>query len=64
MNAIVEQAVSGGKESGARAPDQAPPPPDQRPSAVPPGATKSAGAAEHARGGTQPLKTEPRKGEK
>ncbi len=64
MNAIVEQAVSGGKESGARTPDQAPPPPAERPSAVPPGATKSAGVAERSRGGTQPLKTEPRRGEK
>ena len=51
MNAIVEQAVSGGKESGARASDQAPPPPDQRPSGVPPGATKSASVAEGSRGG-------------
>jgi membrane protein len=64
MNAIVEQAVSGGKESGARAPDQAPPPPDQRPSAVPPGATKSAGVAERSRGGKQPPPTAPSRGEK
>ena len=64
MNAIVEQAAPDGKESGARAPDQAPPPPDQRPSAVPPGATKSAGVAERSRGGMQPPKTEPRRGEK
>jgi membrane protein len=64
MNAIVEQAAPDGKKRGARAPDQAPPPPDQRPSAVPPGATKSAGVAERTRGGTQPPKTEPRRGEK
>ncbi len=64
MNAIVEQAVSGGKESGARAPDQAPPPRDQRPSAVPPGATKSAGVAERSRGGKQPPPTAPSRGEK
>ena len=64
MNAIVEQAAPDGKKRGARAPDQAPPPPDQHPSAVPPGATKSAGVAERTRGGTQPPKTEPRRGEK
>ena len=62
MNAMVEQAVSGGKESGARAPDQAPPPPDQRPSAVPPGATKSVSVAERSRGGRSPGVREPPSG--
>jgi membrane protein len=51
INALIEQAAADGKQAGARAPDQAPPPPDQRPSAVPPGATKSASAAERSRGG-------------
>jgi membrane protein len=62
MNAMVEQAVSGGKESGARAPDQAPPPPDQHPSAVPPGATKSVSVAERSRGGRSPGVREPPSG--
>jgi len=51
INAIIEQAAAGGKQAGARIPGQAPPPPDQRPSAVPPGATKSADVAERSRGG-------------
>ena len=51
LNVVIEQATSDGKQAGARAPDQAPPPPDQRPSAVPPGATKSADIAERSRGG-------------
>jgi membrane protein len=51
LNAIIEQATPGGKKPGARAFDQAPPPPDERPSAVPPGATKSASVAERSRGG-------------
>jgi membrane protein len=51
MNAILEHASIDGKESGARAPDQAAPPADQRPSAVPPGAAGSASAAERSRGG-------------
>jgi membrane protein len=50
INAIIEQAAAGGKQAGARAPDQDPPPPGQRPSAVPPGTTKSAGVAERSRG--------------
>jgi membrane protein len=37
INAIIEQAAPDGKVSGARAPNQAPPPPDERPSAVPSG---------------------------
>jgi Predicted membrane protein len=60
MNAIIEQSTSDGKQAGAHAPNQAPPPPDQRPSAVPPGATKSADVAERSRGGKQPPKTAPR----
>jgi membrane protein len=51
INAIIEQAAAGGKQAGARTPDQDPPPPGQRPSAVPPGTTKSAGVAERSRGG-------------
>jgi uncharacterized BrkB/YihY/UPF0761 family membrane protein len=51
INAIIEQAAAGGKASGARSPDQAPPPPAERPSAVSPGATKSVSAAERSRGG-------------
>ena len=54
MNAIIEDASPDGKESGARAPDQAPPPADERPSAMPPGAADSANVAEHSRGGKSP----------
>jgi membrane protein len=50
-NAILEHAASEGKAEGARAPGQAPPPPEQRPSAVPAGAAKSASAAERSNGG-------------
>jgi membrane protein len=42
MNAIVEHASAEGKAQGARKPGQAPPPKEARPSAVPPGAAKSA----------------------
>ncbi len=51
INAIIEDASLDGKQSGARAPNQAPPPPDQRPSAMPPGATESASVAERSKGG-------------
>jgi membrane protein len=51
INAIMEHAAPDGKAPGAHAPGQAPPRPEERPSAVPPGAAKSAGAAERARGG-------------
>jgi len=51
LNAIIEQATPDGKKPGARKFDQAPPPPDERPSAVPPGATKSASVAKRSRGG-------------
>ena len=50
MNAIIEQAAPDGKESGARAPDQVPPPPMERPSAMPAGAADSASVAERSRG--------------
>jgi membrane protein len=46
MNAIIEDASSDGKKSGARMPDQAPPPPDQRPSAMPVGAASSVSIAD------------------
>jgi membrane protein len=51
LNVIIEQATPDGKKPGARKFDQAPPPPDERPSAVPPGATKSASVAKRSRGG-------------
>jgi membrane protein len=51
MNAIIEDASPDGKESGARAPAEAPPPPDERPSAMPPGAAESASVAERSVGG-------------
>jgi membrane protein len=51
MNALIEEVSPGGKRSGARAFDQAPPPPDERPSAMPAGAVDSAAVAERSRGG-------------
>jgi membrane protein len=45
VNAILEHASHTGKEAGARTPDQAPPPPEERPSAMPPGAVKDAEVA-------------------
>ena len=51
INAILEHASAGGKAKGARAEGEAPPPPDQRPSAMPVGAANSAAAAERANGG-------------
>ena len=54
MNAIIENASPDGKRSGARAPNQVPPPPDERPSSMPAGATNSASAAERSRGGNSP----------
>jgi membrane protein len=58
MNAILEDASPDGKESGARVPNQAPPPPDERLSAMPPGAAESAGVADRSqsRKATQPPK--------
>ena len=51
MNAIIEHASPDGKNSGARAPGEAPPPPSERPSAVPAGAADSAAAAARSKGG-------------
>jgi membrane protein len=59
LNAIIEDAAPEGKTSGARAPDEAPPPADQRPSAIPPGAADKASAAERSRGGVKPLREAP-----
>jgi len=57
MNAILEDASPDGKESGARAADQAPPPADERPSAMPAGAVDSANVAERSHGGKSPPPT-------
>ena len=57
MNAILEVASPDGKESGARAADQAPPPADERPSAMPAGAVDSANVAERSHGGKSPPPT-------
>ena len=46
INAIIEGAAPEGKASGARAPGEAPPPRDERPSHVPVGAAKAASVAE------------------
>ena len=54
MNAIIEHASPDGKESGARAPGEAPPPPSERPSAMPAGAADSAAAAARSKGGIPP----------
>jgi membrane protein len=54
MNAIIEHAAPEGKDAGARAPDQAPPPKSERPSAVPTGAADSAAAAARSKGGIGP----------
>ena len=51
-NAILEHASAEGKAQGAHAEGLPAPPPDERPSAMPPGAAKSASAAEDSRGGT------------
>ena len=59
LNALIEDASPDGKESGARAPDQAPPPTDERPSAMPAGAADSARVAERSRGGKSPGAPEP-----
>jgi len=59
MNAIIEDASLDGKESGARAVNQAPPPPDERPSAMPAGAADSASVAERSHGGKSPGPREP-----
>ena len=54
INAILEAASGEGKASGARAPGEAPPPPEHRPSAMPPGAAKSADVAAETPGGAAP----------
>jgi membrane protein len=51
INAIIEHASPEGKDSGARAPGEPPPPPDERPSHVPVGAANVASAAERSNGG-------------
>ena len=59
MNAVIEDASPDGKESGARVPSQAPPPADERPSAMPVGAADSANVAERSQGGKPPNPPEP-----
>jgi membrane protein len=54
INAIIESVSPEGKDSGARAPGEPPPPPDERPSHVPVGAAKAASAAERSNGGVSP----------
>jgi membrane protein len=49
LNAIIEHASDGGKEAGARAPGEAPPPEVERPSIAAPGAAKTATTAERTR---------------
>jgi membrane protein len=46
INAILEHASPDGKDRGARAEGEAPPPPEERPSMAAPGAAKSAASAE------------------
>jgi membrane protein len=54
INAILEHASADGKQSGARAEGERPPPPSQRPSAMPVGAADSVGAAQRSPGGVTP----------
>jgi membrane protein len=53
INAILEHASRDGKAAGARVEGQAPPPPDERPSAMPPGAAANQHAAERSVGGDE-----------
>jgi len=53
VNAILEHASREGKAEGARAEGLAPPPPDKRPSAMPPGAAANQHAAERSVGGDE-----------
>lgn len=53
-NAIIEHHSAEGKAAGARAPGEAPPPPEERPSAMPVGAAKKAEVADRANGGRAP----------
>ncbi len=57
INAILEHAAQEGKAAGARAEGEAPPPPEERPSAMPVGAADSATAAERSTGGVTPQPT-------
>ena len=57
INAILEAASEEGKASGARTPGEAPQPPAQRPSAMPPGAAKRADVAAETAGGAAPPPT-------
>jgi membrane protein len=57
LNAILEQAAATGKAAGARAEGEAPAPPEERPSAMPPGAAKDAEVA--AESGVAPPKPKP-----
>ena len=55
MNAIIEHASPDGKDSGARAPGEAPPPPERAARApMPVGAADSADAAARSKGGIPP----------
>jgi membrane protein len=54
LNAALEHAAPEGKAAGAHEEGEAPPPPDQRPSAMPPGVAASASSAERSRGGARP----------
>jgi membrane protein len=54
INAILEDHAPDGKALGARLPGEEPPRPSERPSAMPPGATKRASAAEETPGGAAP----------
>jgi membrane protein len=59
INAILEQASPEGKRAGARAEGQRPPPPRERPSAMPAGAAAHASVAERSPGGVQQDSTHP-----
>jgi membrane protein len=51
LNAVLEHASADGKAAGARSPDETPPPPEERPSAMPPGAVQRASVAAETPGG-------------
>jgi len=55
LNAILEHASSSGKSQGAHAEGEAAPPPEQRPSAVPVGATDKAKVAERSGAAQSPV---------
>jgi membrane protein len=57
INAILEHAAATGKAAGARAEGEKPAPPDERPSAMPPGAAKDAEVAKES--GVAPPKEAP-----